>query len=113
MKAQKPAEGISKVNDFGHSIWYRVECECLEPDHCHTVDVAIELSDVTVEIYTQVSTPFWSKNRWKMIWEILTKGYAEHEACIILNKQSALNYAKALKDAVKKVEDRENDRQDR
>jgi hypothetical protein len=110
MKAQKPAEGISKVNDFDHSIWYHVECECLNPDHCHTVDVNIELGDVTVEINTEVSTPFWSKNRWKMIWEILTKGYASHQACIILTKQAALNYAAALKGAIKEIEDRENAR---
>lgn len=108
MKAQKPAEGISQVSDFGHSIWYQVECECLNPDHCHTVDVGVELGDVIVEINTQVSTPFWSKSRWKMIWEILTKGYTSHEACIILTKQAALNYAEALKGAIKKIEDRRN-----
>ena len=108
MKAEKPAEGISKVNDFGHSIWYRVDCECQEPDHCHTIDVNTEFNDVTVDIYTTVSTPFWSKNRWKMIWEILTKGYASHEATIILNKQSALNYAEALKGAIKELEDRQD-----
>jgi len=108
MGAQKPAEGIAQVNDFGHSIWYRVECECLEPDHAHILDVGVELGDVVVEINTEVSTPFWSKRRWKMIWEILTKGYASHEACIILNKQAALNYAEALKGAVKEVEDRRN-----
>jgi len=109
MKAEKPAEGISKVNDFGHSIWYRVECECLEPDHSHTVDIGVELGDVIVEIYTEVSTPFWSKRRWRMIWEILTKGYASHEAGIILTEQAALNYAEALKEAVKRIKDRENE----
>ena len=106
MKKQKPAEGISKINDFGHSIWYQVDCSCHEPDHCHTVDVNTEFNDVTVDIYTTVETPFWAKSRWKMIWEILTKGYASHEATIILNKQSALNYAEALKDAIKELEDR-------
>lgn len=110
MKAQKPAKGIAKVNDFGHSIWYQVGCECLNPDHCHTIDVGIEMSDVTVEINTEVSTPFWSKSRWKMIWEILRKGYASHQAGIILTKQAALNYSAALKNAVKEVEERENAR---
>jgi len=112
MKAQKPAQGIAKVNDFGDSIWYHVECECQYPDHCHTIEVEAdhEMKDVTVNVYTEVSTPFWSRSRWKMIWEILTKGYSSHEACIILSKQATLNYAAALKSAIKEIEDRENAR---
>jgi len=106
LEVQKPAEGSSQINDFGHSIWHRVECECLEPDHAHILDVGVELGDVVVEINTEVSTPFWSKRRWRMIWEILTKGYASHQACIILTEQAAFNYAAALKDSIKRIRDR-------
>lgn len=105
MKEQKPAEGISKINEFWDSVWYQVECECQEPDHCHKVEVEAdhEMKSVTVNVYTEVYTPFWSKSRWKMIFEILTKGYAHHEACIILKDQAAVNYAGALRDASKEV----------
>jgi hypothetical protein len=105
VKSEKPAKGILKVNDFGDSIWYHIECDCLYPNHSHTVEVEADSGtrDVAVHIYTEVTTPFWSKSRWKMIWEILTKGYASHEACIILKDQAAVNYAKALKDAGEQV----------
>ena len=106
MKPEKPAEGILKQSDFGDSIWYQVQCECTDPDHCHVVEVEadLEVRDVAVHIYTDVSTPFWSKSRWKMIWEILTTGCAKHQACIILQSQSAVNYAAALKEASKQVQ---------
>lgn len=105
MKAEKPAWGISKQGDYGDSIWYHVECECADPDHCHIIEVEADLvtRDVSVHLYTEVTTPFWSKSRWKMIWEILTTGRAKHQACIILKDQSAVNYAAALKDAAKQV----------
>jgi hypothetical protein len=106
MKPEKPVCGILKQSDYGDSIWYHVECECMDPDHCHVVEVEAspETCDVLVHLYTDVSTPFWSKSRWKMIWEILTIGRAKHQACIILRPQSAVNYSAALKEASKQVQ---------
>ena len=105
MKPQKPADGILKQADYGDSIWYHVECECTDPDHAHQVEVECDpdTSDVAVHVYTHVTTPFWCKSRWAMIWEILTKGYAKHQACIIFKEQAGLNYAEALRDASKQV----------
>ena len=107
MKSENPAWGISKQGDYGDSIWYHIECECTDPDHCHTVEVEADpkTRDVSVHLYTEVSTPFWSKSRWKMIWEILSTGRAKHQACIILRPQSAVNYSAALKDAAKHVKE--------
>jgi len=106
MKPETPAWGILKQSDYGDSIWYHVECECGHPDHCHVVEVEgdLEARIVAVHIYTDVSTPFWSKSRWKMIWEILTTGRANHQACIILSDQAAVNYVAALKEASKQVQ---------
>ena len=105
MKAEKPAWGISKQSDYGDSIWYHIECECTDPDHCHIVEVEAdpETHDVLVHLYTDVTTPFWSKCRWSMIWEILTTGRAKHQACIILRPQAAVNYSAALREAAKQV----------
>jgi len=107
MKPEKPAAGILKQADYGNSIWYHIECECMAPDHAHTVEVEAdpETRDVSVHIYTEVSTPFWLKSRWAMIWEILTTGRVKHQACIILKGQAAYNYAGALKDAAKQVKE--------
>lgn len=103
MKNQQPAQGILKLNDWGESKWYYVTCECTESDHAHTLEVEADNHSVTVHIHTTVTTKFWQKNRWRQIWDILTKGYAEYEASIILNEQSTFNYANALTSAVNDV----------
>lgn len=103
MKAEKPANGILKQNDWGESIWYYVTCDCLDPDCAHTVNVEADDYSVTVHIYTKTTTQFWSKNRWRQIWQILKKGYAEMETTVILNEDQAYNYAEALINATNDV----------
>jgi hypothetical protein len=38
------------------------------------------------------------------MWTLLTKGYIEGEATLLLDKQKALNYADALKKAIKDLD---------
>jgi hypothetical protein len=103
MKAQVPATGILKVNDWGSSMAYRVVCSCHNDECTHTVD--IEADDaVTVTIYTQTTTNFWSKTRWSHIWNLLTKGFVKYETSLIMSPQVALNYAETLKKAVSDVQ---------
>jgi len=113
MKAQQPAEGILKVNDWGSSKLYKAVCVCTSDDCTHTIDVEAEDNDVTVTIYTTTRTNFWSLTRWQHIWTLLTKGYVDFETCIIMHKQAALNYAETLKSAIKDVESFRNDRQNK
>lgn len=103
MKAEKPAEGILRLNDWGDSKWYQVSCDCTDPDHAHTVDIEADDHSVTVTIYATVKTKFWSRNRWRQIWDILCQGYVEYEGSIILKEQQAINYASALTSAVNDV----------
>ena len=42
--------------------------------------------------------------RFKLIWQILTKGYIQYQASLIMSQQQALNYAETLKKAVTDVE---------
>jgi hypothetical protein len=101
---EQPATGILKQDSFGDSIWYYVPCDCTDPDHSHSINVeADEYSSVSVYIYTKVKTKFWSKNRMRQLWDILTKGYAELEVSVILTEQQAVNYANALTSAVNDV----------
>ena len=58
---------------------------------------------MTVTTYTTQKSQWWSLNRWQTIWRLLTKGYVEYEANIIMTEQQALNYAETLKKAVKDV----------
>lgn len=103
MKAETPAQGILKHNSWGDSVMYQVACDCTDTDHMHTIDVEADDHDVTVTVYVKTSTAFWSRSRWREIWRILTHGYTEYEASIILKEQAAVNYANVLTTAVKDV----------
>ena len=103
MKAQKPAEGILKTGDWGDSMMYHVRCDCTNDDHSHDFEVEADDHGVTVNIYIVAQTKFWEKSRWLLIWELLTKGYSEFQATIIMKEQAALNYAETLKVAAKQA----------
>lgn len=103
MKPEIPATGILKTNDWGDSKWYYVACDCTDPNHGHMCEVEADDLGVTVHIYATATTQYWSKNRWKQIWDILTKGYSEYEAVTILKEQQAVNYANTLLTAVEDV----------
>lgn len=104
MNPQTPAEGIMLYKDYGPSKMYRVGCECGCDDSSHMVDVDADETGVTVTTYTTQKTNFWSKNRFQLMWALLTKGYVEYEASLIMSKQQALNYANVLNSAVNDVE---------
>jgi len=105
MNAQTPAEGILKTGNFGDSMCYRVVCGCGQPDHEHNVWVEADETGVNVTIYATVKSPFWSMNRLKQIWHLITKGYLEHETVVTMSQQQALNYAETLKTAINDVKE--------
>lgn len=104
MKAQKPAQGILKINEWGDSKLYQVICECTDPDCTHDLWVEADDHSVTVTIYTKVKSKFWEASRWSTMWTLLTKGYVDYQASIVLPMQTAVNYAETLQSAVKDVE---------
>ena len=103
MKAQIPAEGILKTNDWGDSRVYKVVCNCGDDDHSHNVWVEADDHEVTVTVYTTVKTNFWSKTCWQHIWTLLSKGYVDCETTVSMTEQQAINYAETLKSAVDDV----------
>lgn len=103
MKPQTPAQGILIHKDYGDARHYTISCECMDPDHNQNVWIEADDTGVTVTIYTQQKSLWWSLNRWKKIWKLLTKGYIETEVSTIMNEQQALNYAEALSNSVKDV----------
>jgi hypothetical protein len=105
MIPQEPAKGILLVNDWGASKVYKTVCQCGDDSCTHTIDIDAEDVGVTITVYTQTRTNFWSTTRWAHIWTLLTKGYIETESCIIMTKQVALNYANVLQLAIKDVEE--------
>ena len=101
MKPQTPAEGILKRNEWGDSVAYQVACTCGDSAHDHTVWIEIDdTQEVMVTTYTTQKSKWWEQSRWRTIWLLLTRGYVEYEATIIMTQQQALNYAATLKQAV-------------
>jgi hypothetical protein len=131
MKAETPAEGILKTNDFGNSKWYHVVCGCGQTDHSLTVAVEADETGVNVNTYTTVKTDYWSENikkrydidnpylqeldwalkdiwnglvtRLKLTWSVWAKGHVKCETTILMSEQQALNYAETLKSAITDV----------
>ena len=103
---QQPAEGILKQSDWGDAKSYRVTCECSDPNHSHDLWVeADDTNSISVTIYATAKSQWWKLNRWQTMWTLLTRGYVEYEASLILTQQQALNYAETLRSAVKDVEE--------
>jgi len=105
MNAQTPAEGILQSNDWGDSKVYQIVCGCGDSAHDHRLWVESDETGVNVTLYVNVKSPFWSMNRWRQIWKLITSGYLEHESTIFMSQQQAINYAETLKKAVKDVKE--------
>lgn len=132
MKAQKPAEGILKRNDFGDSKYYQVVCGCGQEYHDHNVEVEADETGVNVNIYVTVKSNYWSEtvekrydidNPWlqefdwfwkdlvngtirkiKLTWELWSTGAVTSQTTIAMDEQQALNYSETLKQAIKDVD---------
>jgi hypothetical protein len=104
MKSQTPAEGILLHKDFGDARYYTIPCDCCNTDCVHDVCIEADETGITVTTYTTQKTNWWSKNRWQVIWGLLTTGYVKYEASIIMTQQQAFNYAAVLKSASQDVE---------
>jgi len=96
MTPERAATGVLKKGDWGDSMWYHVQCDCGSEDCAHDINIEADDCHVQVHIYHVQHTKWWEKNRWQQIWQILTKGYAEMQTTIILDEQTALNYADNL-----------------
>jgi hypothetical protein len=133
MKAQTPAEGILKKNDWGDCKVYEIVCDCGQANHNHNSFVEADETGVSVQTFISVKSDYWSEtikprydidsiwlqeidwavkgivnsfiNRVKLTWTLWTKGYVECETTLCMTKQQALNYAETLKSAIKDVEE--------
>ena len=48
MKPQTPAQGIMKLNDFGDSVWYKVDCSCGQDDDAIEFEVEADPTGIFV-----------------------------------------------------------------
>lgn len=115
MKAQKPAKGIMLQHDFGDSKNFKVECDCSSDDHAVYMWIEVakdnEVQDIEVSFYVTTWTrEFWRNwpARLRAVYEILIKGVHKQEHHMILSKQSATNFAQAITDTVKELENKKS-----
>lgn len=112
MKWEKPAEGIMKTGDWGLTKTYHIRCECGSSECTHDVWIEADDMQVTVTTHLTMRTKWHNMSRWKQIWTILTKGYLDTESTLVMNRQTAMNYAATLKAAVEDVEKLRSERKD-
>ena len=106
MKAQAPAEGILLRKNYGDAMSYTIPCDCCGSDCEHNVWVEADQSGtISVTTYTKLKSKWWELNRFQKIWTLLTKGYVEYEASILMTEQQALNYAETLKTSIKYIQE--------
>lgn len=103
MNYQNPAQGILTAGEYGDSKLYKVVCDCGSDDHAHDLWVEADDTGVTINIYVTVSSPFWSMNRWRQMWQLLTKGHIKQQTNLYMREQAALNYAETIKSAIADV----------
>ena len=111
LKPQPPATGILKNGDYGDSMYFTITCDCGQQDCAHELSIEADDMAVTVTTHVRATTKWLEKNRWKQIWQILTKGYVDVEAVIYMEEQTAINYAAILDSArlqVRKFRDARN-----
>lgn len=134
MDPQKPAEGISLTAKFEDSVFYRVDCQCGNPDDAidFIVEIDSDVQQVTVSTHTTQKTPWWNEvvkprydidneflqgvnwfwsgfinglfTRLKLTWNVWVHGYVNYESYTCMNKQQATNYAHALANAVRELD---------
>lgn len=134
---QPPADGVLFMNSDNSYREIMVPCTCLSPEHNHIVFVSNDDGVVSVNVYTTVTTNYWSdwikvKNNiesntlqrveWfikglintiyrklKLTKDVWFSTHLEYEADLLLTEQQAINYSAALKTAVEELAKLNND----
>lgn len=135
MKPQTPATGIMLTKDFGDSKYYKVDCECGQPDDSIVFNVEVDDGSVTVHTWTTQKTSWWDDpfkanstfrfdpewlwflqhrirnilnsiaHRVQVTWCVWIHGYVDYESYTIMTEQQTLNYAETLKQAINDIKE--------
>lgn len=111
MKAQTPASGISIERDFGDARVFNAECDCGSDDHAVKMWIEVQRDQDVPDVEVSFYVTTWTKNFWnnwpariRAVYDILFKGVHKQEHHMLLNKQSAINFAQAIKDTVRELD---------
>lgn len=127
---EKPATGIMKSHDFGDAIFYKVDCQCGNPDDMINFNLEIEADshNIVLNTYFTPKSAYWERlvndygkfeNSWlwsidtsvrsiinglysriAISWVLWTKGYIKYSQSTIMTEQQALNYATAIMQSI-------------
>jgi hypothetical protein len=106
-ESQTPAEGIFKINEWGNSRFYRLQCSCMDSNCFQDVWVEVEADShqIISSIGGYATNKFWSKRYWRDLFDLIFKGRVEVELHTHMTKQQTINYAHTLLKAVKDLEE--------
>lgn len=107
MSIQTAAKGIMVDSEYKNAVSYIIACACCCDQHLVHAWVEIDGKDeVILTFYVNTTTPYWKKgfSRIKAAWDILINGYREEQHVLLLERDSALNVAHAIKQTVLKLD---------
>lgn len=111
MKPQTPAKNTTQIHEDDQSIGFRTVCACTsDRDSVDTwieLDRAYEESDeITVTFYVNTYSSPLADNFWKRIKNAcsILLGKEKQQSEILLTKQQALNWCKAVEDSIQRLE---------
>ena len=110
MKRNKPLLQIMQVDDWPDWKRFRVACECTDPRHDLDMGIIVEpepeVHTVNLEFYIRGQSPTWSTgwNRWRAMWQLLTRGKIELEHHVILSTEGAKNVIGAIAGSIEQIE---------
>lgn len=113
------SNNIVKTVESDNAVFFRTMCECC---HTHGQSLAIEIDEKLNEIVLWLYIPikvcsfdgcdynWWYRLKWrfKNSFNILFKGYMEHEDAFLMRQESLKGYIKALQEAYNKLEKYKN-----
>lgn len=111
---QRPAKGIMQTMELDGYKSYKIACECQSDDHaidtCIEINTDKETNDIECTFLVNTWTPLFATRfeRIKAAFNVLWTGVHKQQHSLLLNKQSALNFAETLKKAIKDLEVQKN-----
>lgn len=110
MVPQTPAEGIMKVNDWGSSKLYKIDCQCTHQDHSAYLEVTADDFGVHTDFWVNTTLPHCEGNifqrlvkRISLTAKIWTGQAVKYDSQILLSEQQAVNLAAVLRAAASEV----------
>lgn len=101
----KAAKGVYTHYEDSESINIIATCECGSPEHSLTCWLEVEDGNVVMTTFIETNinyTPSF-KERLKVVWGVLTKGYYKQEHEIIMDAQTVDNFVETLQSKLKEI----------